>query len=88
MRLGAMDTRTFGGLLRALLPLQPPAETDVEITFRSPEQLREELIAQGVPAAMLPKPALKVVDPDAVRAEAKKEQAEYMRNLRLPAKTK
>jgi hypothetical protein len=88
MWLAAVDTRTFGGLLRALLPLQPPAEPNVTIKFRSADELREKLIAQGVPAAMLPVPALKFVDADAVRAEAEEDQAEYMRNLGRPAKTK
>jgi len=79
MALGAADTRTFASLLRALLPLQIAPETDNVVTFRSADELREKLIAQGVPRSMLEEPRLRCIDPDAVLREAEAEQGQYRR---------
>jgi hypothetical protein len=82
MALAATDTKTFGSLLRALLPLQIAPETDTVVTFRSAEELREKLIAQGVPPSLLPEPRLQCVDEDAVLREVEEEQAQYLREAR------
>jgi hypothetical protein len=79
MALAAEDTRTFGSLLRALLPYRIAPPTDRTIRFRSAEELRAKLIAQGVPAWLLAEPELKTIDADAVRRESEEEQAAFRR---------
>ena len=70
MALAAVEPRTFGALLRALLPLQIAPKYDDMITFRSSEELREELIKQGVPASFLTLPRPRLVTEDEVLRDA------------------
>jgi hypothetical protein len=79
MALAAADPRTFGALLRALLPLQVAPKYDDTITFRSSEELREELIKQGIPPSFLTLPKPQLVTEDEVLRDAEKDQAELQR---------
>jgi hypothetical protein len=79
MALAAVDPRTFGALLRALLPLQIAPKYDDPITFRSPEELREKLIKQGCPPSFLTLPVPRFVTEDEVLRDAEEDQAEIRR---------
>jgi hypothetical protein len=79
MVLAAEDTRTYGALLRALLPLQTAPKPDDTITFRSAEELREELIKRGVPASLLQLPKPRFVTEAEVLRDAEEKNPEYGR---------
>lgn len=57
-------------------------EHDVQITFRNPEELRRQLIEQGVPAALLPPPPRQAItiDADAVREEVRRDNQNLRRS--------
>jgi hypothetical protein len=58
VHLGLTEPRVFGGLLRAVLPLQIVARVDEnirEVDYQTPEEIRDELLRQGIPEVFLPK---------------------------------
>jgi hypothetical protein len=81
MALAAGEPRTFGALLRALLPLQiAPKPDDTITTFRrSAEEIREELIKRGVPASLLQLPKPRHVTEAEVLRDAEEKNPEYRR---------
>jgi hypothetical protein len=77
------------GYCRPLQSVEIFDEHDVQLSFDDdPDELRQKLIEQGVPASVLPPPpeSALTIDADAVRAEAERDNQD-LRRQRTPGRT-